>query len=652
MKVAVKLNIAIFTIVAGMLAALSLLVFAGVRSTHLQELQVSAVQTMGDLYRLSDSTKTLLLTDGKLSDARKAWEQAFQQFSDEMSALQDLPGVHSLDAKLKTELSLGERSWQATKRGLDEVPGLLDQIEQGLPAEMPAPTGIVRMIFAASGTPVRNTPYFFTLQHAESRLTAADKVTRDFVTNTLGGIASRIGLQTESAQKSSVFGAIAIGVLILAGAVVFVLLFGRSFAARIGKIDAATARIAERDLTVPLSDSTRDEVGALARNLNRVVDGLSSFLAKVHASAHRADEMKETIASGTTEAAAALHQITRNIASMRDQFAILDKNVQSAADSVGSITSRLQRLSGNIDGQANSIDESSSAIQQMNASINSVARLASERRVRSEELSGMIRDGSDKITSAYDIVSSISHEIDGILEIIEIINNVAEQTNLLSMNAAIESAHAGEAGKGFGVVADEIRKLSESTSEHAGSIGRSLHNITGRIRDALNASESGHRAVDQIAVDMKQFVQTMIEINSSMDELSRASAEILSATQKISETSREVQRDAVSMNLDALDITHAMEGSRTVSSGVVSGVGEIEHGAEEILHSMEHISEVSEESRDRMDELHGLVETYRTKEDDSGDAELVEDVEPVLEVVSHSVPGGATGVALHAPGRG
>ncbi|HUX13060.1 MAG TPA: methyl-accepting chemotaxis protein [Spirochaetia bacterium] len=649
MKVAVKINIAIFTIVAGMLAALSVLVFAGVRSTRLQELQVATVQTMGDLYRLSDSTKTLLLTEGTLADARKGWEAAFKVFSDEMSSLENLSGVRALDSKLQTELSLGERSWQATKRGLDEVPGLLDQIEQGLPDGMSVPTGIVRMIFAASGTPVRNTPYFFTLQHSESRLTAADKVTRDFVTNTLGGIAVRIRLQTELAQKSSFFAAIAIGVLILVGAVVFVLLFGRNFAARIGKIDEATARIAERDLTSPLSDSTHDEIGALARNLNRVVDGLSSFLATVHISAHRADAVKETLASGTTEAAAALHQITRNIASMRDQFAILDRNVQTAADSVASITLRIQRLSGNIDGQADSMDESSSAIEQMNASIKSIARVAGERRVRSEELSGMIRSGSDKITSAYDIVSSISREIDDILEIIEIINNVSEQTNLLSMNAAIESAHAGEAGKGFTVVADEIRKLSESTSEYAGSIGRSLNNITGRIREALEASEAGHRAVDQIAVDMKQFVQTMIEITSSMDELSRASADILSATQKIRETSREVQRDAVSMNLDALDITHAMEGSRTVSSGVVNDVGEIERGAEEIVHSMEHISEVSEESRVRMDELHELVETYRTREDDSGDPDPGGESDSAPEVTPHSGPSDATGVTLRAP---
>jgi len=110
MKVSGKLNIAVFSIVAGMLVALGLLVYAGWRAARLQSLQVSAVEVIADLYHLTDNTKTLLMTNGSLADARKAWEDSFTEFSSEMTALRNNPDVKLLDPKLQNDISLGARS--------------------------------------------------------------------------------------------------------------------------------------------------------------------------------------------------------------------------------------------------------------------------------------------------------------------------------------------------------------------------------------------------------------------------------------------------------------------------------------------------------------------------------------------------------------
>jgi len=120
-------------------------------------------------------------------------------------------------------------------------------------------------------------------------------------------------------------------------------------------------------------------------------------------------------------------------------------------------------------------------------------------------------------------------DFEGIVEIIELIDQISEQTNILSMNAAIESAHAGSAGKGFAVVAEEIRKLAESTQDNAQRIGEALTSITDKIALALDASEAASRSFDSINADVVGFVTAMDGIAAKAVHASAESVQVVSA---------------------------------------------------------------------------------------------------------------------------
>jgi iron only hydrogenase large subunit-like protein/uncharacterized protein YoxC len=208
---------------------------------------------------------------------------------------------------------------------------------------------------------------------------------------------------------------------------------------------------------------------------------------------------------------------------------MLHEHIGNASDILESINNLVNELHNVIDAQAAEVDRSSSITGKMIATIKETSNLSLEKQEDIKELIENAAQGRESMRGTIKSVQDISESVDGIAQAIKIISAIAANTNLLSMNAAIEAAHAGDAGRGFAVVSGEIRRLSESTRENSQNISRTLKNIINGISVTSKQSSDTDGRITEMSKEINGFAETMTNLISTLSELSAGSDEITNA---------------------------------------------------------------------------------------------------------------------------
>ena len=376
---------------------------------------------------------------------------------------------------------------------------------------------------------------------------------------------------------------------------------------------AALKVVSEGDLTQSVDVASKDEVGELSRSLNITVEKVKNMIAVIKKQASALSEIGNDLAGNMTQTAAAINEITANIKSIKTRVLNQSASVTQTNSTMEQVVMNINKLNSHVESQSSSVSLASSALEEMVANINSVTNTLVNNTGNVTALKEASEIGRNGLQEVSKDIQEIARESEGLLEINSVMQNIASQTNLLSMNAAIEAAHAGEAGKGFAVVADEIRKLAESSGEQSKTISSVLKKIKSSIDKISKSTENVLQRFEAIDTSVRTVTEQEENIRSAMEEQGEGSTQALRAAGDLNNITKQVSNSSHEMLEGAKEVIHESSNLSKMTQEITSGMNEMASGADQVNIAVSYVNEASIKNRESIDTL--MREVMRFKVD-------------------------------------
>jgi methyl-accepting chemotaxis protein len=349
--------------------------------------------------------------------------------------------------------------------------------------------------------------------------------------------------------------------------------------------------------------SGKNEIGELAEFFNNTFENIGGLIGVIKTKSDELNYVGVTLSSNMNETAAAVNQITANVQSIKSHIINQGTSVSATHPTMEQLEGNIKKLDAQVENQGSHISRASSAIEEMVANIHSVTDTLVKNDSNVKTLTDASDIGRNGLQGVSQDIQEIAKESEGLLEINSVMQNIASQTNLLSMNAAIEAAHAGELGKGFSVVADEIRKLAESSSQQSKTIGTVLKKIKESIDKISLSTGNVLSKFEAIDSNVKIVAEQEGNIMRAMVEQGVGSKQILEGMGNVNEITRQVASSTDEMLAGAQVVIKKSENLEKVTQEIASGITEMANGAEQINIAVHQVNEISGKNHDSSESL-------------------------------------------------
>jgi methyl-accepting chemotaxis protein len=382
-------------------------------------------------------------------------------------------------------------------------------------------------------------------------------------------LVTRLATMNSDNQRKAIY--------ILLGSLLFIALVWYYTAGRfVRPIKQATSlaqALAAGDLDAKISVAAKDEIRDLANALSTMAGNLRNTIHEVEEKSREAEKEAEACRLASEEAEEALQKAEQ---AKREGMIQASERIQSVSESLSAASrqfaDRVDQANEGVMVQSQRAEETATAMEEMNNAVIEVARNASSAASSSDEAKDRAQQGADVVSQVVQAITQVHNkaqelktnmddldqQTEAIGQVMNVITDIADQTNLLALNAAIEAARAGEAGRGFAVVADEVRKLAEKTMAATKEVGNTIAGIQNGTRANVQNVEQAVELVDKATKLANQSGESLREIVSLVENVSDQVRSIATASEEQSATSEEINRSFDEINRISKDTASIM----------------------------------------------------------------------------------------------
>jgi methyl-accepting chemotaxis protein len=370
----------------------------------------------------------------------------------------------------------------------------------------------------------------------------------------------------------------------------------------------------EGDLTKKMDVVTNDEIGLLSGYFNIFLLSLSNIIKQINILTGQTRMIGTDLAASAGETSSALEEIRNNIENMKKKSVYLEDEVMNSNRLTLEVKNLIGELNTGLLSQSKSIMDSSDSIRQMLSSIGNLAKSSKAEFEVSKTLLDTAVEGEKTIQETINEMKKVDNSANFIMDILKVINKIANQTNLLAMNAEIEAAHAGEHGLGFSVVAKEIRSLAEETSGNSKQISQSLKDLMGnmyRLNDAMiKTGEMFKRMMSEI----QDVSGSMVEMKSELGIISGISEKVMASLENLIDSDKKVQISYSKIDENVMSITRSSDNVEIISAETKNGIQEVNIGIEQIYIAVKEINDSGLKNIESIGNLETLIRKFKVDE--------------------------------------
>ncbi len=366
------------------------------------------------------------------------------------------------------------------------------------------------------------------------------------------------------------------------------------------------------NLTLRLESSANDEIGQLVSGFNGFVAKLQEIIKDLKVSKNDLQSYGERLTGFVQKNAELLDEMLSGIRNVENEVGNQHSKVDSTVTAVDRISVSVEGLRDLLDRQEETVEQASTAVTEMISNIQSVTHSIQKMAGEFSNLRGDVDSGIEQQRKVNVQIQQIEEQSKMLNEANIVISSIANQTNLLAMNAAIEAAHAGEAGQGFAVVADEIRKLSETSSAQSKKIGLQLKGILGAISSVVTSSNLADKSFMAVMDKITATGELVQEIRFAMDEQTAGSKQIGEALNLMNTAASQVKNASNDVDSARRDIISDVTSLKKSSDSVQEHIGQMEGNIKNIEVSDQNLLNIADSISQSIERIGSEIDTFET----------------------------------------